>query len=157
MEPRTVIKDHLLLCEQVHTLLLEENTWLKTKKVAPDMDLITRKQQILPQLDESLANLKKLKPEYFSPFDDSKKLVGESHSKLLQIFYLDRGETRNYCSNYLNPAKGKPSTGSPRRQRNLGKFTIVFRAMPKSKVKNRENPKIPLRTVRERLIIRDRV
>ena len=90
MEPRTVIKDHLLLCEKVHTLLLEENTWLKTKKVAPDMDLITRKQQILPQLDESLANLKKLKPEYFSPFDDSKKLVGESHSKLLQIFYLDR-------------------------------------------------------------------
>ena len=63
---------------------------MKTKKVAPDMDLITRKQQILPQLDESLANLKKLKPEYFSPFDDSKKLVGESHSKLLQIFYLDR-------------------------------------------------------------------
>ena len=90
MEPRSVIKDHLLLCEQVHALLLEENTWLKTKKVAPDMDLITRKQQILPQLDESLANLKKLKPEYFSPFDDSKKLVGESQSKLLQIFYLDR-------------------------------------------------------------------
>ena len=90
MEPRTVIKDHLLLCEQVHVLLLEENTWLKTKKVAPNMDLITRKQQILPQLDESLANLKKLKPEYFSPFNDSKKLVGESHSKLLQIFYLDR-------------------------------------------------------------------
>jgi hypothetical protein len=90
MEPRTVIKDHLLLCEQVHALLLEENTWLKTKKVAPDMDLITRKQQILPQLDESLANLKKLKPEYFSPFDDSKKLVNASHSKLLQVFYLDR-------------------------------------------------------------------
>ena len=90
MEPRTVIKDHLLLCEQVHALLLEENTWLKTKKVAPDMDLITRKQQMLPQLDESLANLKKLKPEYFSPFDDSKKLVNDSHSKLLQIFYLDR-------------------------------------------------------------------
>ncbi len=90
MEPRTVIKDHLLLCEQVHALLLEENTWLKTKKVVPDMDLITRKQQILPQLDESLANLKKLKPEYFSPFDDSKKLVSASHSKLLQVFYLDR-------------------------------------------------------------------
>ena len=90
MEPRTVIKDHLLLCEQVHALLLEENTWLKTKKEAPDMDLIERKQQMLPKLDESLANLKKLKPEYFSPFDDSKKLVSDSHSKLLQIFYLDR-------------------------------------------------------------------
>ena len=90
MEPRTVIKDHLLLCEQVHALLLEENTWLKTQKCAPGMDLIERKQEILPRLDESLANLKKLKPEYFSPFDDSKKLVNDSHSKLLQVFYLDR-------------------------------------------------------------------
>ena len=54
------------------------------------MDLIERKQEILPRLDESLANLKKLKPEYFSPFDDSKKLVNDSHSKLLQVFYLDR-------------------------------------------------------------------
>ena len=58
MEPRTVIKDHLLLCEQVHALLLEENTWLKTKKEAPGMELIERKQQMLPKLDESLANLK---------------------------------------------------------------------------------------------------
>lgn len=90
MEPREVIKDHLLLCEQVHALLLQENSWLKTEKRAPEMDLIERKQKILPQLDESLANLKKLKPEYFSPFDDSKKLVNESHSKLLQVFYLDR-------------------------------------------------------------------
>ena len=90
MEPRDVIKDHLLLCEQVHALLLEENTWLKTQKCAPGMDLIERKQEILPRLDESLANLKKLKPEYFSPFDDSKKLVNDSHSKLLQVFYLDR-------------------------------------------------------------------
>ena len=54
------------------------------------MDLIERKQKMLPRLDESLANLKKLKPEYFSPFDDSKKLVNDSHSKLLQVFYLDR-------------------------------------------------------------------
>lgn len=90
MEPREVIRGHLLLCEQVHALLLEENTWLKTQKCAPGMNLIERKQKMLPQLDESLANLKKLKPEYFSPFDDSKKLVNDSHSKLLQVFYLDR-------------------------------------------------------------------
>ena len=90
MEPREVIKAHLQLCEEVHKLLLEENTWLKTEKQPPTMELLGRKQVILPQLEESLANLKKLKPEYFSPFDDSKKLVGESHSKLLQIFYVDR-------------------------------------------------------------------
>ena len=88
MDPREVIKTHLLLCEDVYRILLEENTWLKTEKQAPTMDLLGRKQVILPKLEDSLANLKKLKPEYFSPFDDSKKLVGQSHAKLLQIFYI---------------------------------------------------------------------
>ena len=32
------------------------------------MDLLGRKQVILPQLEDSLANLKKLKPEYFSHY-----------------------------------------------------------------------------------------
>lgn len=78
------------LCGRVHDLLLEENTWLKTQKTPPSTEFLSRKQEILPQLESSLSNLRKLKPEYFSPFDDSKKLVGQSHSKLLQIFYLDR-------------------------------------------------------------------
>jgi len=90
MEPREVVVSHLELCGRVHDLLLEENTWLKTEKSAPSAEFLARKQEVLPQLEESLANLRKLKPEYFSPFDDSKKLVGQSHSKLLQIFYLDR-------------------------------------------------------------------
>ena len=90
MDPREVINNHLLLCEAVYKILLEENTWLKTKKQAPSLDILERKKTVLPQLDNSLASLKKLKPEFFSPFDDSKKLVSDSHSKLLQIFYIDR-------------------------------------------------------------------
>ena len=31
-----------------------------------------------------------MKPELFSPFDDTKQLIKDSHSKLLQIFYVDR-------------------------------------------------------------------
>ena len=90
MEPREVIKNHLLLCDEVYSMLLEENTWLKTKKQAPSVEMLERKKTVLPQLEGSLESLKKLKPEFFSPFDDSKKLVNESHSKLLQIFYVDR-------------------------------------------------------------------
>ena len=41
-------------------------------------------------MEVSLLELKKLKPEFFSPFDNSKQLVKESHSQLLKIFYLDR-------------------------------------------------------------------
>ena len=63
---------------------------MKTEKTPPKSEFLDRKQEILPQLEKSLEELRKLKPEYFSPFDDSKKLVNESHSKLLQIFYIDR-------------------------------------------------------------------
>ncbi|MBT7650608.1 MAG: hypothetical protein HN553_06510 [Opitutae bacterium] len=71
-------------------MLLEENTWLKTKKQVPSAEILEKKKIVLPQLENSLDNLKKLKPEFFSPFDDTKKLVKDSHSKLLQIFYIDR-------------------------------------------------------------------
>ena len=90
MDPESTLRNHLSLCEDVHQLLLEENTWLKVQKRVPEMDFLNRKKQIVSRLESSLSNLKKLKPEFFSPFDDSKRLVGESHSKLLQIFYLDR-------------------------------------------------------------------
>ena len=90
MEPREVIKAHLQLCEKVYGILLEENSWLKLEKKAPELPFLDRKKEVVAELDASLANLKKLKPEFFSPFDDTKKLVGDSHAKLLQIFYLDR-------------------------------------------------------------------
>jgi len=90
MEPRDIIKAHFSLCEKVYDLLLEENSWLKLEKKAPELSFLDRKREIVNELDASLANLKKLKPEFFSPFDDTKKLVSDSHAKLLQIFYLDR-------------------------------------------------------------------
>ena len=90
MDPASVLSNHLSLCEGVYKLLLEENSWLKIQKSVPSKDILDRKQQLLPQLEQSLVNLRKLKPEFFSPFDNSKKLVNDSHAKLLQIFYLDK-------------------------------------------------------------------
>lgn len=90
MDPKEVLINHLDLCQGVYKVLLEENTWLKTKKTAPSTTILDRKKLMLPQLEDSLQNLKRLKPEFFSPFDNTKKLVNDSHSKLLQIFYLDR-------------------------------------------------------------------
>lgn len=90
MDPKEVLLNHLDLCQGVYKVLLEENTWLKTKKTAPSTTILDRKKLMLPQLEDSLQNLKRLKPEFFSPFDNTKKLVNDSHSKLLQIFYLDR-------------------------------------------------------------------
>ena len=90
MEPKIVLTNHLKLCEEVHVLLLRENTWLKKERKIPEMSFLNEKKEILNRLNLSLIELKKLKPEFFSPFDNTKKLVSDSHSKLLQIFYLDR-------------------------------------------------------------------
>ena len=72
MEPTEVLKSHLELCSEVHTLLLEENTWLKMQKKVPEMEFLQRKKFIIEKLESSLASLKQLKPEYFSPFDNSR-------------------------------------------------------------------------------------
>jgi hypothetical protein len=90
MEPVKVLSTHLSLCNSVHKLLLEENSWLKVQNAVPSQDLLDRKQQLLPALERSLLELRGLKPEFFSPFDNSKQLVNDSHAKLLQIFYLDK-------------------------------------------------------------------
>jgi len=90
MEPKTVLTTHLKLCEEVYSLLLRENTWLKKEGKVPEMSLLNEKKEIISRLNGSLGDLKKLKPEFFSPFDNTKKLVADSHSRLLQIFYLDR-------------------------------------------------------------------
>jgi len=90
MEPEEVLRRHLELCGEVHKLLIEENSWLKKNQALPSENILTRKQEVLPMLDQSLAALKKLQPEQFSPFGDCKELVNASHAKLMQIFYLDR-------------------------------------------------------------------
>mgnify|MGYP007063483338 CR=1 FL=1 len=90
MDPEEVLRRHLEICRNAHQLLLEENSWLKKNKTLPSEELLARKQEMLPLLEQSLAHLKKLQPEEFSPFSNCKELVNASHDKLMQIFYLDR-------------------------------------------------------------------
>ena len=52
---------------------VEENTWLKTKSHR-QVFILDRKKEMLPRLEKSLQNLKRLKPEFFSPFDNTKKI-----------------------------------------------------------------------------------
>ena len=90
MDPEEVLRRHLEICRNAHKLLLEENSWLKKNRALPSEELLVRKQEMLPELELSLAELKKLQPEEFSPFGDCKELVNASHDKLMQIFYIDR-------------------------------------------------------------------
>ncbi len=90
MDPEEVLRRHLEICRNAHKHLIEENSCLKKNRALPSEELITRNQEMLPELELSLAELKKLQPEEFSPFGDCKELVKASHDKLMQIFYIDR-------------------------------------------------------------------
>ncbi|MBG30613.1 MAG: hypothetical protein CMI31_11525 [Opitutae bacterium] len=102
MEPEDVLRRHLEICNEVHNILIEENSWLKKTGELPGQDILGRKEQLLPMLDKSLADLKQLQPEHFSPFGDCKQLVNDSHAKLMQIFYLDR-ENEDFLQKIAEP------------------------------------------------------
>ena len=57
MDPKEVLSNHLELCNGVYKVLLEENTWLKTKKSSPSNEILDRKKEMLPMLENSLQNL----------------------------------------------------------------------------------------------------
>ena len=75
MDPKEVLSNHLELCNGVYKVLLEENTWLKTKKSSPSNEILDRKKEMLPMLENSLQNLKKLKPEYFLTFQFFQQII----------------------------------------------------------------------------------
>jgi hypothetical protein len=90
MQPEQVIKHHLDICEQVHSLLLRENHQLKTEGTLPSEEILNEKEGLLPVLDQSLVELKKLNREDFSPFGEGGNLIRKAQNKLMQIFYIDR-------------------------------------------------------------------
>ena len=51
MDPKEVLSNHLELCNGVYKVLLEENTWLKTKKSSPSNEILDRKKEMLPMLE----------------------------------------------------------------------------------------------------------
>ena len=55
-----VVDDHLRLCEELLTLLKEENRRLKHQGEAPDETTLERKRELLPAFDASLAAMRTL-------------------------------------------------------------------------------------------------
>lgn len=89
-QPEQIIREHLKLCEQVHNLLLKENHELKTEGKTTSDEILAEKRSLLPLLDTSLGELKKLSREDFSPFGEGGELIKKAQNKLMQIFYIDR-------------------------------------------------------------------
>jgi len=92
--PADILRAHVAICSDLHTLFLEENRVLRTTSAPPSEELLARKREFLPRLDASLEQLRLLNAgsPRFTP--EEQALVQDGRRKLMQLLMLDRENER---------------------------------------------------------------
>lgn len=89
MTPMEALQQHQELCNELHELTLEENSFLQQHRRAPDAAFLDRKRKLIARLDETLAALKGASREG-TKSADFKQAVEKTRSRILQILQLDK-------------------------------------------------------------------
>lgn len=90
MQLEVIIRLHIELCEEAHSLMLEENRVIRETGAAPDEVFLKRKQALLPRLEESLDRLKSIRREGAVISESARIQIEAAQKKLMKIFMLDR-------------------------------------------------------------------
>lgn len=90
MNTTTTLEQHLELSEQVHRLLLEENTLLKERQSVPDSSFLERKKALLDELAASLESVKTLRQSNIAFSETERELIQSAQNRTMQGLYLDR-------------------------------------------------------------------
>ena len=90
MNTTTILEHHLELSEQVHRLLLEENSMLKELQSAPTADFLERKRALLGELADSLEAVKHLRQSQGAFSETERQLILNAQNRTMQGLYLDR-------------------------------------------------------------------
>jgi hypothetical protein len=114
MTSTEALQNHLLLCDEVHQLALEENRFLKQHQRPPDDALLQRKRGLLARLDESLTALKtgSAAPNQ-RPDRTRKEIVEKARAKILQILHLDRENEQLLLRHSLGARPAVPTVSAP--------------------------------------------
>ena len=89
MTPMEALQQHQQVCDELHTLALDENRHLQQHRRPPDAPLLERKRTLLSRLDETLAALRSASREGVSA-SDFRQAVEKTRSRILQILQLDK-------------------------------------------------------------------
>lgn len=84
-----ILQRHQDLCNELHQLALEENSFLQQHRRAPDATLLETKKALLARLDESLVALRTV-PRNGDEGATYRALLDKTRAKILQILQLDR-------------------------------------------------------------------
>lgn len=90
MQTTSPIDHHLELSQQIHTLLLEENSFLKAQQRAPDSTILEQKRVLLEQFTQSLDALKSWRSARNNLSESEREQVRMAQNKVMQTLYLDR-------------------------------------------------------------------
>jgi len=83
------LQQHQKVCDELHTLALDENRHLQQHRRAPDAPLLERKRTLLSRLDGTLLALRTASREGVNA-SDFRQAIEKTRSKILQILQLDK-------------------------------------------------------------------
>ena len=102
------IRDHQLLCDEIHQVVLEENRFLRQHQRAPDSTFLTRKRQLLERLDVTLTGLRNI-PAGSVRDPEARDLLEKTRARILQILQLDKENEQLL----LRVSVGTPKAATP--------------------------------------------
>ncbi len=83
------LQQHQDLCNELHQLALEENSFLQQHRRVPDAALLDKKKGLLARLDETLAALR-AQPRNSAEGAPFRAALDKTRARILQILQLDR-------------------------------------------------------------------
>jgi hypothetical protein len=83
------LQQHQDLCNELHQLALEENSFLQQHRRTPDATLLDRKKSLLSRLDETLAALRAV-PRHSADSAAFRTALDKTRARILQILQLDK-------------------------------------------------------------------
>ncbi len=89
MTPMQALQQHQDLCNELHQLALEENSFLQQHRRTPDATLLERKKGLLARLDETLAALREV-PRNSADSAAFRAALDKTRARILQILQLDK-------------------------------------------------------------------
>ncbi|NRA28502.1 MAG: hypothetical protein HRU10_14805 [Opitutales bacterium] len=90
MQTTSPIEHHLELSQQIHQLLLEENSFLKAEQRAPDADFLEKKRSLLEAFTQSLEAIRSWRAALPQLSDTQREQVCAAQNRVMQTLYLDR-------------------------------------------------------------------
>lgn len=89
MTPMQALQQHQDLCNELHQLALEENSFLQQHRRVPDAGMQERKKSLLSRLDETLAALRAV-PRNSDDGAHFRAALDKTRARILQILQLDK-------------------------------------------------------------------